>query len=153
MKLSEFIEKYGDREVTEEMKKFIKPKFRKWIPEKGEAYCTIDGYGNASEWSRSDLTCEEFYKLIPCFKTKEECQDYIDIHKDFEDKSFIPNLNNCEEQFYQFFYEKICGKVKYSIYSSIIYGKYVFKSGKICKELLDKWGSDKIAKYILEIDL
>ncbi len=35
MKLSEFIEKYGDCEVTDELMEMLKPK-GDWIPKKGE---------------------------------------------------------------------------------------------------------------------
>lgn len=45
MKLSDFIKKYGDCEVTEEMEKCIKKK-GKWMPEVGETYWYIDSFGS-----------------------------------------------------------------------------------------------------------
>ena len=33
------------------------------------------------------------------------------------------------------------------------YSKYCFESYEICKELIEKWGHEKIARYILGIDL
>ncbi len=134
-----------------------KPKIRanqdKRITKKGEHFwrATYDIFPH-QELVDGDLYTT-FVNLNPTFKTQEECRDYIFIHRDFEKRSFNPDWKDENQAKYQFYFDYRTRKVNCLCLKTFACSKYSFESIEVCNELIEKWGSDRIAKYILGIDL
>lgn len=155
MKLSDFIKKYGDCEVTEEMEKCIKKK-GKWMPEYGEKYwyVNVDGYVKGATYSHvysSDVYRRDFMRI---FKTHEEAERYLEIMKACKEASFEPDWGDADQNKYTCYYDHCDKKIRVSYHNSCNHGEqFLFESREIVQGLIDKFGEKDIAKYVLGVEI
>ena len=79
MKLKEFVEKYGDVEITDEMMKMLVSKGKKvWMPENGKDYYYFDT-ANLQVYCENCVLEQDDPSLLrlSAFKTREECEEYV----------------------------------------------------------------------------
>ena len=154
MKLSDFIKKYGDCEVTEEMEKCIKKK-GKWMPEIGQSYYLVGSNGIVS-WSawNSDTVDDYRRDFMRIFKTEEEAERYLEIMKACKEASFEPDWGDADQNKYTIYYDYYDKKLRVSYHNSCIYGEqFLFESKEIAQNLIDKFGDKDIAKYLFNIEI
>lgn len=156
MKLSDFIKKYGDCEVSEEMEKMIQKPKGKWMPGKGEEYWFISGLGVISKdaWHNtwSDNYRRDFLRI---FKTEEEIERYLEIQKAFKKASFEPDWKNASQIKYYLFHDNTCADsiIRYGWRKEVNCGAtFYFESEEIVEELIDRFGEKDILKYIFGIE-
>lgn len=163
MKLSEFMSKYGDCEVTEEMEKCIKkpkgkPKGKskgKWRPKIGEEYYYINGFGNGFYSVNSGCIGDNFcLDFVRVFKTQEEAERYREIMKACKKASFEPDWEDCNEFKYCFYYNHMDHRIGISHrYVSNFGVQFYFESHDKARELINKFGEKDIAKYVLGVEV
>ena len=159
MKLSDFINKYGDCEVSEEKEKMIQKPKGKWMPGEGEEYWFVCGIGTVSRdvWY-SGYSDNYRRDLLRIFKTEYEAERYLEIQKAFKEASFEPDWNKDGQghEKYTFNIVKDCtgefvltrNKVN-SIFSS---SQFFFNNTNVMYELTEKFGEKDILKYIFGIE-
>ena len=159
MKLSDFIKKYGDCEVTEEMEKCIEKKKGKWMPACGQTYYLVDYCGSVvwSSWTdhKVDIYRRDFMRI---FKTREEAERYLEIMKACKEASFEPDWEDMDQNKYIFAYDylnKNLNKNLYVTYHNICNEgqPFFFESKEIAQKLIDKFGEKDIAKYVLGVEV
>ena len=154
MKLSDFIKKYGDCEVTEEMEKCIKKK-GKWMPENREVYWFIDYYGNVMWANWDNYNCDNYRRdFLRIFKTGAEAERYLEIIRACKEASFEPDWENDKQ--YKYFFEWIDSDQELDISFSFVCNngcQFYFESKKIMKELINKFGEKNIAKCLFNIEI
>ena len=154
MKLSDFIKKYGDCEVTEEMEKCIKKK-GKWMPARGQKYyfATDCGLITHRSW---DCDITDIYRraFIRIFKTGKETERYLEIMKACKEASFEPDWDNMEEKKYCFYYDWYFKRLYTTYRKSCNAGEpFFFETREIAHGLIDKFGEKDIAKYVLGVEM
>lgn len=96
MKLTEFIEKYGDRNVDEnELKKVLGIKDKKYfIPNVGERYFVVSRSGKVDRYANDSTYDTEVFESSEVFQTKEEAEEHakrqrflLKMKRDFLDNS------------------------------------------------------------------
>ena len=149
MKLSDFIKKYGDCEVTEEMEKCIKKK-GKWMPENGEVYWFIDYFGKVTWANWDNHICDNYRRdFLRIFKTEEEAERYLEIMKACKDASFEPDWKDGNQNKNTFYYDHDDKQLRVSYHNSCNYGEqFLFESREITQGLIDKFGEKDIARKI-----
>ena len=155
MKLSDFIKKYGDCEVTEEMEKCIKKKKGKWMRECGQFYFLVfsNGFVARSSW---DGDTEDNYRrdFLRIFKTEEEAKRYLEIQKACKEASFEPDWEDDVQNKYTFYYNYCDKQLRVTYHNSCNYGEqFLFETGEIIKDLINKFGEKDIAKYVLGVEI
>lgn len=156
MKLSEFISKYGDCEVTEEMEKCIKKSKGKWRPKDGDIYWYINQYGNITNNGTCGTypTCEYQLSFMRLFKTYGEAARYLEIMKACKEASFEPDWEDCNEFKYCFYYNHMDHRIEISYrYVSNFGVQFYFESYDKARELINKFGEKNIAKYVLGVEV
>lgn len=156
MKLSEFISKYGDCEVTEEMKKFIEKPKGKWMPRYGEEYWYVNN--STGFIYRDDYYDTEFDKykrnFSRIFKTKEEAERYLEIMKACKEASFEPDWKDHKQGKHYLFYCYFEKRLKISqIYGSTSGEPFIFESYEKARDLITRFGEKDIAKYVLGVEV
>ena len=148
MKLSEFIEKYGDCEVTDELMEMIKPK-GDWKPKNGEKYYFIissleiiyETYVNA-ETDNNRLSKRN------CYKTEEEAQFALDMYNFCKERSFEPDWDDLEQTKYTLYLDyrnkvadwMTCDDRKY-------FEPFYYQTKEVVQEIINKYSFDELAKY------
>lgn len=155
MKLSDFIKKYGDCEVTEEMEKCIKKKKGKWMPELGEKYwgATDGGYTYGMPWDNDsgDRHRRDFTRI---FKTKKEAERYLEIMRACKEASFEPDWEDADQNKYAFYYDCYDKQLRITWHNSCNHGEqFLFETREIAEKLIDKFGEKDIAKYVLGVEI
>lgn len=153
MKLSDFIKKYGDCEVTEEMEKCIKKK-GKWIPEFGEEFYYVNDaeYVASSRWGNT-LTDNYRRDFLRIFRTSDEAFRYVDIMRACKEASFEPDWEDADQNKYTVYYDYVDKQLRISYHNSCNYGeRFLFESKEIAQGLIDKLGEKDIAKYVLGVE-
>lgn len=148
MKLSEFIEKYGDCEVSDELVEMISPK-GDWIPKKGEEYCLIttvlgicyDNYSN-TECDNNRLSKRNVYR------TEEEAQFALDMYNFCKERSFEPDWEDdsqCKYYLYLYYRNK---EVNFNYTDSFNHCyPFYYPSKEAVQEIIDKYSFDELATY------
>lgn len=157
MKLSEFISKYGDCEVTEEMEKFIEKPKGKWMPRYGEEYYYVgdNGYIYDDKWAGHDNDVYRRY-FSRIFKTQEEASRHREIMRACKEASFEPDWEDHDQSKYHFYYnygnsnKKLCiNPLTFSNSGEPFY----FESYDIARDLIERFGEKDIAKYVLGVEV
>lgn len=153
MKLSDFIKKYGDCEVTEEMEKCIKKKKGKWMPKFGEIYYFVNDsdYVASSNWGDT-LTDKYRRNFIGIFKTDDEAYRYREIMKACKEASFEPDWEDAKQYKYVIVYDDGVLRVSYR-YACNCGEPFYFESYEIAHGLIDRFGEKDIAKYVLGVEV
>lgn len=155
MKLSDFIKKYGDCEVTEEMEKSIKKKKGKWMPARGQNYCFVNDGGLVihSIWD-CDYTDNYRRDFMRIFKTVEEAERYLEIMKACKEASFEPDWDDHNQRKFYLSYDYRGNlAVEHSCWSIKGADRYYFESDYEALELIHKFGNKDIAKYVLDVEI
>ena len=156
MKLSEWIKKYGDCEITEEMEKCIKKKKGKWMPEKGEFYYFINDHCCMVTHSRWDGDKTDNYRrdFMRIFKTLEEAERYLGIMKACKEVSFEPDWDDYEQGKYYFQWLHGHSKLEVNKLYTVNEGHpFYFKYEEVAKRLMYVFGEKDIAKYVLGVEV
>ena len=146
MKLSEFIEKYGNCEVSDELMEMLKPK-GDWKPKNGEEYCLIttvlgicyDNYSN-TECDNNRLSKRNVYR------TEEEAQFALDMYHFCKERSFEPDWGDGNQKKYFLSLEGNKVVTDY-LFSYRHFLPFYYPTSKAVKEIIDKYSFDELAKY------
>lgn len=142
MKLSEFIKKYGNCEITEEIGKCIYRKSNKWMPERGNWYYYIndEGFVDCDLWD--GFYIDNYRRVfMRIFKTGAEAERYLEIIRACKEASFEPDWENDKQ--YKYFFEWIDSDQELDISFSFVCNngcQFYFESKEIMKELINKFG-------------
>lgn len=155
MKLSEWIKKFGDCEITEEMEKCIKKKDGKWMPERGRTYYLVGSNGSVV-WSLWDGDITDNYRrdFMRIFKTEKEAERYLEIMKVCKEASFEPDWN--DNKYNKHYFRMDYNENKVCIDSHCCYfngEQFLFESEAVAQSLVDKFGEKDIAKYVLGVEV
>lgn len=153
MKLSEFIKKYGDCEITEEMSKCIKKK-GKWMPEIGETYWYIDSSGSVQGISWKNTNVDNYRRdFMRIFKTHKEIVRYLAIIRACKEASFEPDWEDFDQFKWSFYYQSYVKRVYINCTNFCKDGEqFFFESKEIAQDLIDRFGEKDIAKYVLGVE-
>ena len=148
MKLSEFIEKYGDHEVADELIEMLKPK-GDWKPKNGEKYYFIissleiiyETYVNA-ESDNNRLSKRNVYQ------TEEEAQFALDMYNFCKERSFEPDWED-RNRFKYYLYLDYNNKEANCNYTDSFNhcSRFYYPTEKAVQEIINKYSFDEIAKY------
>lgn len=146
MKLSEFIEKYGDCEVMDELMEMLKPK-GDWKPKNGEKYYFIissleiiyETYVNA-ESDNNRLSKRN------CYKTEEEAQFALDMYNFCKERSFEPDWGDGNQKKYFLSLEGNKVVTDY-LFSYRHFLPFYYPTSEAVKEIIDKYSFEEIKKY------
>lgn len=153
MKLLDFIEKYGNCEIKDidKMKKIIISTER-FKPINGESYYYISVGNNIGEskWYNDELD-NSYYSLNRIYRTRQECERYIEIHKKFREVSCVPNWGY-DNDVITIAYNTELGRLYFHhTYIVEFPNLYYFSSLKEIDKLIKEFGEADIKKYILGI--
>lgn len=159
MKLSEFVEKYGDCEVSEDLMKMVeKKKSSKWMPEKYGKYWFVGSSGFAVRDTWDDATTDNYRRdFLGIFKTKEECERYLEIQKAFKEASFEPDWKDGNQRKYYVRTSYIDDKGHYKLEIADVCWtnvgcQFYFVSREICEGLIKRFDEKDILKYVFGIE-
>ena len=146
MKLSEFIEKYGNCEVSDELVEMLKPK-GDWIPKKGEEYCLIttvlgicyDNYSN-TECDNNRLSKRNVYR------TEEEAQFALDMYHFCKERSFEPDWGDGNQKKYFLSLEGNKVVTNY-LFSYRHFLPFYYPTEKAVQEIINKYSFEELEKY------
>lgn len=155
MKLSEWIEEYGDCEITEDIEKMIKSKKGKWKPKDREEFWYINSDGYVC---RGYYVDDNYYKyttdFLRIFKTSEEADRYLEIMEACKAASFEPDWEDSSQGKYYFTYVHKAHEVNICVSMHTNFGgQFYFKSKDVAQELIDKFGEKDIVKYVLNVEI
>lgn len=154
MKLSEWIEKYGDCEITEDMEKMIKPKKEKWKPKDGDDFWYIDLSGFITHAYFMGISHQYIIDYSRFFKTPEEADRCLEIMEACKVASFEPDWEDSGQGKYYFTYVYKTHEVNICVSMHTNFGgQFYFKSKDVAQELIDKFGEKDIAKYVLNVEI
>lgn len=125
------------------------------FPRLGDQYWFVDtdGYVVYSYWD--DNTTSDYRKdFIRIFKTKKECERYLEIQKAFkeESKKFEPNWKDCDSRKYYLFYDHNDNSIKIGYLLTIQFKSLYFESREVLEELISRFGEEDIKKYYFGIE-
>ena len=125
------------------------------FPRLGEQYCFVDtdGYVVYAHWG--DNTIDNYRKdFLRIFKTKKECERYLEIQKAFKDesKNFEPNWKDGNQNKYYLYYDHDENSVEISWNTWCGQAILYFESREVLKELISRFGEEDIKKYYFGIE-
>lgn len=148
MKLSEFIEKYGNCEVSDELMEMLKPK-EDWKPQIGEEYCLIttvlgicyDNYSN-TECDNNRLSKRNVYR------TEEEAQFALDMYHFCKERSFEPDWDDEDQCKYYLYLDCKYKEINYMFDNNLNQFKpFYYQTKEAAQEIIDKYSFEEIEKY------
>ena len=124
------------------------------FPRLGEQYCFVDtdGYVVYAHWG--DNIIDNYRKdFLRIFKTKKECERYLEIQKAFKDesKNFEPNWKDGNQDKYYLYYDHDENSVEISWNTWCGQAILYFESREVLKELISRFGEEDIKKYYFGI--
>ena len=146
MKLSEFIEKYGDREVTDELMEMLKPK-GDWEPWLGENYYFISEDLQVS-LARNKGDDYAYVRIMKrnVYRTKEEAQFALGMYHFCKERSFKPDWENGNQKKY-FLSLEVNKVVTYYLYFSRHFLPFYYQTKEAVQEIIDKYSFEELEKY------
>lgn len=125
------------------------------FPRLGEPYWFVDSVGKVFGDCWYDNIADKYRKdFLRIFKTKKECERYLEIQKAFkeESKNFEPNWKDGNQDKYYLYYGHDENSVEISW--NTWYGQAVlyFESRKVLEELIACFGEEDIKKYYFGIE-
>lgn len=165
MKIKEFLEKYGEVEISEDKEKKLKEllntvelkESEKWKPERGHNYYCITGCGYVNKvMNVNDSSDDGYISLSNCFKTREEAEfrlEQIKVYnelKNFADENNDEiDWNNGSQPKFYIYYDSEDKKV--SINSNYYWkslSQIYFSNTKSVDQAIKVVGEDRIKKYL-----
>ena len=125
------------------------------FPKYGQAYWFVetDGYVVYAYWG--DSTADNYHKdFLRIFKTKKECERYLEIQKAFKEKSknFEPNWQDCVQDKYYLFYDYDRDNIEIILAWSNRAATLYFESREVLEELISRFGEEDVKKYYFGIE-
>lgn len=125
------------------------------FPRLGDQYWFVDtdGYVVYSYWD--DNTTSDYRKdFLRIFKTKKECERYLEIQKAFkeESKKFEPNWKDGNQDKYYLYYDHSDNCVEVDLYVACQETILYFESKEVLEELITRFGEEDIKKYYFGIE-
>lgn len=125
------------------------------FPRLGDQYWFVntDGYVVYSYWD--DNTISDYRKdFLRIFKTKKECERYLEIQKAIkeESKNFEPNWKDDNQDKYYLYYDHDKNSVEISWNTWSGQAVLYFESREILEELISRFGEEDIKKYYFGIE-
>lgn len=125
------------------------------FPRLGEQYWFVetDGYVVYAYWD--DNTTSDYRKdFIRIFKTKKECERYLEIQKAFkeESKKFKPNWQDCTQDKYYLYYDYDRDNIEIILAWSNRVATLHFESREALEELISRFGEEDVKKYYFGIE-
>lgn len=125
------------------------------FPKYGQAYWFVetDGYVVYAYWG--DSTADNYHKdFLRIFKTKKECERYLEIQKAFKEKSknFEPNWKDGNSHKYYLFYDRSDNSIKTGYILTIQIKSLYFESREVLEELISRFGEEDVKKYYFGIE-
>ena len=151
MKMSEFIELYGDVEINQEQVDSMKPKPKKWKPNYGEKYFYFGSYGKIYVDICTDRYADFFrINFMRVFKTEKEAERYLEIMEYCKEQSFEPNWDDEKQNKYSIMINH--NKVGISSLSCSNYAcPFYFESKEKAQSVIDRYG-DGLKKYLFGVE-
>ena len=125
------------------------------FPRLGEQYWFVDSVGNVFGDCWYDSMADNYRKdFLRIFKTKKECERYLEIQKAFKDESkkFEPNWKDNNQNKYCLYYDHDGNSVKISWIMWHRQAVLYFESGEVLEELIARFGEEDIKKYYFGIE-
>lgn len=116
-------------------------------------FVDTDGYVVYAYWG--DSTTSNYRKdFLRIFKTKKECERYLEIQVAFKEKSknFEPNWKDGNQTKYRLYYDYDENSLKISGWSTRRQAILYFESREVLKELISRFGKEDIKKYYFGIE-
>ncbi len=148
MKLSEFIEKYGDCELTDELMEMLKPKGDCKL-QIGEEYWMINGFGKVVD-ERWESWAYDYFALNKrnVYRTEEEAQFALDMYNLCKERSFKPDWDSMVQSKYYLILNNKDKEVNYNCRTWIdCCDPFYYPTAKAVNEVIDKYSFDELAKY------
>ena len=125
------------------------------FPRLGDQYwfVSMDGYVVYACWG--DNSFDNYRKdFLRIFKTKKECERYLEIQKAFkeESKKFEPNWKDDNQNKYCLYYDYEKNSVKIGWNTCCRQPVLYFESKKVLEELIERFGEDDVKKYYCGIE-
>lgn len=125
------------------------------FPKYGQAYWFVetDGYVVYAYWG--DNTTDNHRKdFLRIFKTKKECERYLEIQKAFkeESKKFEPNWKDTNQSKYCLYYDNYKNSVVIHLVITVQHKTLYFESREVLEELISRFGEEDIKKYYFGIE-
>lgn len=125
------------------------------FPRPGEQYWFIDSMGDAfcDAWYNNmiDNYRKDFLRI---FKTRKECERYLEIQEAFKEKSkkFEPNWKDGSQNKYYLYYDHDENSVEISWNTWCGQAILYFESREVLEELISRFGEGDIKKYYFGIE-
>lgn len=150
MRLSEFIEQYGDIEINQEQVDLMKPK-SKWMPKRGQTYWFVNSEGCFEYQIWCDSDWDNYRRnFLRIFKTETEVERYRGIMEYCQKMSFEPNWDDEKQNKYSIMINH--NKVGIFSLSCSNYGcPFYFESKEKAQLAIDKFGDD-LKKYLFGVE-
>lgn len=124
------------------------------FPRPGEQYWFIDSMGDAfcDAWYNNmiDNYRKDFLRI---FKTRKECERYLEIQEAFKEKSkkFEPNWKDTNQSKYCLYYDNYKNSVVIHLVITVQHKTLYFESREVLEELISRFGEEDIKKYYFGI--
>lgn len=156
MKVKDLLDKYGEYEIQPEFESNIKSMLGISIRvQNGDKCYIVDSTNSIVEMYEFDTKYPShrfYYQLNRVYRTREECEYYLDIHKALEEASFEPNWNDGQQPKFYLAYNWMNHVVDFDCsYQFQHLESYYFKDSSTINNLIERFGNDDIAKYVLGI--
>ena len=148
MKLSEFIEKYGDHEVADELIEMLKPK-GDWIPKMNDTYWKINICGEVVYGLWEDCYFDYFaLNKRNVYRTKEEAQFALDMYNFCKERSFEPDWENGDQDKFGLYLNHAPRQKGYWKYLDVnTFLPFYYPSKEVVQEIIDKYSFEELEKY------
>lgn len=148
MKLSEFIDKYGNCEVSDELLGMINSK-DEWVPKLKEGYYCITGVGSVSNNTFKGGDYDKFrVDKRNCYQTKEEAQIALDMYNFCKERSFEPDWEDSNQSKYFLYLNceaKICDYDYVASFNRML--PFYYPTKEVAQEIINKYSFEELAKY------
>lgn len=147
MKISEFIERYGDYEVTYELMELIETK--EWKPSWGEEYWCIDSWGYINHNILDDTRADKFrLQKRNVYRTQEEAQFALDMYNFCKERSFKPDWNDKDQLKYYICLKHNAQEIDVSTFCSFNEFKpFYYPTKKVAQEVINEYSFEELEKY------
>lgn len=166
MKIKDFLEKYGDIEITEEKKKELKKLLdikenNKWKPEDSETIYSVEADGIITKGEFNENSFYDKYLVFTnnCFRTEEEAKFRVEQIKVYNElKNFADenndeiDWNNIQQQKYYIYYDWKCKIV--NVFHAHEQSKSInvyFSNRELAHYAIEQIGEERIKKYLFEV--
>lgn len=148
MKLSELIEKYGDREVSDELIEMLKPK-EDWIPKMNDKYWKINCSGKVEAECWEDCYYDYFaLNKRNVYRTEEEAQFALDMYRFCKKRSFEPDWEDRNRFKYYLYLDYNNKEANYNYTDSFNHcSPFYYPTEKAVQEIINKYSFEELEKY------